>query len=120
MPSPPKANTSTHDTPTIRSWWDEAPEHERRFAAAYLGCDAGNVHWAAIRACMNSVSRLAVFPLQDVLGLGSEHRMNRPGTLGGGNWSWRFDWPMLGAEPARVLALLAEVSARVPAGKGAA
>jgi 4-alpha-glucanotransferase len=61
---------------------------------------------------MNSVSHLAVFPLQDVLGLPTSHRMNLPGTLGPQNWSWRFDWPMLGAEPARVLALMAHHSGR--------
>jgi len=106
--------TGTHDTDTLRGWWDGASEHERHMAGTYLACSAADVHWAAIRACMISVARLALFPLQDVLGLGSEHRMNRPGTMGGHNWSWRFGWPMLGDEPARVLALLAEVSGRVP------
>ena len=104
--------TSTHDTDTLRGWWAAASEDVRRFAGAYLACDDACVHWAAIRACMNSVSRLAVFPLQDVLGLGSEHRMNAPGTLGCHNWSWRFEWPTLGEEPARVLALMARVSGR--------
>jgi 4-alpha-glucanotransferase len=112
--------TSTHDTDTARGWWDHASEAERHFAGAYLACDAPGLHWAAIRACMNSVSRLAVFPLQDVLGLPSEHRMNQPGTLTAANWSWRFEWPMLGEQPARVLALMTEVSGRVPAAAGAA
>jgi 4-alpha-glucanotransferase len=62
---------------------------------------------------MNSVAHLAVFPLQDVLGLPTEHRMNSPGTLGRLNWSWRFEWTMLGDEPARVLALMASTSGRV-------
>jgi 4-alpha-glucanotransferase len=104
--------TSTHDTDTARGWWDQASERERHFAGAYLACGAHDFHWAAIRACMNSVSRLAVFPLQDVLGLGTEHRMNLPGTLTEANWSWRFEWPMLGDEPARVLALMARTSGR--------
>jgi 4-alpha-glucanotransferase len=107
--------TSTHDTDTARGWWDQALERERHFAGAYLACDAASFHWAAIRACMNSVARLAVFPLQDVLGLATAHRMNSPGTLGRLNWSWRFEWPMLGDEPARVLALMATTSGRVPA-----
>jgi 4-alpha-glucanotransferase len=51
-----------------------------------------DVHWAMIRAACNSVAHMAVFPLQDVLGLDSTHRMNLPGTLGGSNWAWRFDW----------------------------
>ena len=109
------AYTSTHDTHTARGWWDQASEAERAFAGAYLACGASDLHWAMIRAVCNSVSRMAVYPLQDVLGLGSDQRMNTPGTLGGGNWSWRFDWPMLGSEPARVLALIAATSGRAPA-----
>jgi 4-alpha-glucanotransferase len=106
--------TATHDTDTLRGWWNAAGEAERHFAGAYLACDDSNVHWAAIRACMNSVSRMAVFPLQDVLGLDTTHRMNSPGTLGAHNWSWRFDWSMVGEEPARVLALMSSVSGRSP------
>lgn len=111
--------TGTHDTDTMRGWWDAASERERHFAGAYLACGPHDVHWAAIRACCNSVSRLAVYPLQDVLGLSSAHRMNLPGTLTRWNWSWRFEWSMLGAEPARVLALMAEVSGRLPSARAA-
>jgi len=109
--------TSTHDTDTARGWWEHAGAAERHFAGAYLACSADNVHWAMIRAACNSVSRLVVYPLQDVLGLGSEQRMNLPGTLGAANWSWRFTWDMLGAETARVLALTAHTSGRSPAAK---
>ncbi|HET9976441.1 MAG TPA: 4-alpha-glucanotransferase [Burkholderiaceae bacterium] len=104
--------TSTHDTDTARGWWDRATDAERHFAGSYLACDAHSFHWAAIRACMNSVSRLAVFPLQDVIGLPTEHRMNLPGTLTPLNWSWRFEWPMLADEHARVLALMTATSGR--------
>jgi 4-alpha-glucanotransferase len=104
--------TTTHDTDTARGWWDNAKDSERHFAGAYLACGPNDFHWAAIRACMNSVSRLAVFPLQDVLGLPTEHRMNLPGTLGAANWSWRFEWPMVGDDSARVLALMARTSGR--------
>ena len=55
---------------------------------------------------------MAVFPLQDVLGLPSEHRMNLPGTLSTDNWSWRFAWSKLGHEPARVLGVITAVSGR--------
>ncbi len=107
--------STTHDTNTIRGWWDSATDRERHFAGSYLACGASDFHWAVIRACMNSVSRLAVFPLQDVLGLPAEHRMNLPGTLGPHNWSWRFEWPMVSDEHARVLALMAHTSGREPA-----
>jgi 4-alpha-glucanotransferase len=51
--------------------------------------------------------------MQDVLGLGSAHRMNVPGVLGG-NWGWRFTWDQVGAEPGRVLGLIAATSGRAP------
>jgi 4-alpha-glucanotransferase len=104
--------TGTHDNDTARGWWDNARESERRYAGTYLACGQHDVHWAMIRAALNSVANIAVFPLQDVLGLPSEHRMNTPGTLGGSNWTWRFGWHMVGTEPARVLGLLTAASGR--------
>ena len=106
--------TSTHDTNTARGWWERASDAERHFAGTYLACQADDAHWAMIRAACNSVSRLAVFPLQDVLGLGSEERMNRPGTQSSDNWSWRFEWPMLGSDVARVLGMITAASGRGP------
>lgn len=108
------ACTGTHDTDTLRGWWDDADERERRFAGAYLACAAHDVHWAAIRAACNSVAELAVFPLQDVLGLPSAARMNTPGTLGGDNWTWRFDWAMVGSETGRLLGQISAASGRGP------
>ncbi len=104
--------SGTHDNDTARGWWDKAKESERKFAGTYLACGAHDVHWAMIRAALESVANIAIFPLQDVLGLGSEHRMNTPGTLGGDNWTWRFDWPQVGSEPGRVLGLLTAASGR--------
>ncbi len=106
--------TSTHDTDTARGWWEHATPAERHFAGSYLACDTAGAHWAMIRAASQSVSRLAVFPLQDVLGLSSEHRMNLPGTLSKANWSWRFEWPMLGSDTAARLGMIAAVSGRGP------
>jgi len=105
--------TSTHDTDTARGWWNRAGDAERHFAGTYLACGPDDVHWALIRAACNSVARLAVFPLQDVLGLGSDQRMNLPGTLGPANWSWRFEWPMLG-DSGRVLGMITAASGRGP------
>lgn len=106
------AYTGTHDNDTVRGWWDTASARERAYAGSYLPADAHNVHWAMIRACCNSVANLAVFPLQDVLGLDGAHRMNVPGTLGAHNWTWRFEWHWLGEEPARVLGLISAGSGR--------
>jgi len=106
--------TGTHDNDTARGWWDAAPERERAYAGSYLACGTTDVHWAMIRAASNSVAQMAVFPLQDVLGLGSEHRMNLPGSLGASNWSWRFSWDRVGPEPGRVLGLITAASGRGP------
>ncbi len=104
--------TGTHDNDTVLGWWQSAPERVRRMAGTYLACGEHDVHWAMIRAAFNSVANLAVVPLQDLLGLPTEHRMNTPGTMGGSNWTWRFDWPMVGAEPGRVLGLITAASGR--------
>ena len=110
------AYTGTHDNDTARGWWDNASPRERAFAGSYLACGNDDIHWVMIRACCNSVANVAVFQLQDVLGLGSAHRMNTPGTVGDENWSWRFDWSMLGSEPGRVLGLISAASGRAPIG----
>lgn len=106
--------TGTHDNDTLRGWWTNGvAEQERKFVEAYLGrCDDG-IHWAMIRAAMNSPANLAVIPLQDVLGLGSEARMNVP-SMDNGNWRWRFSADLLRSEWAEKLAVLAGVSDRLP------
>ncbi len=105
--------TGTHDNETSRGWWAHAGERERRFAGSYLATNADEVHWAMIRAACNSVAEMAVYPLQDVLGLDASHRMNLPGSATG-NWAWRFDWSMVTAEPARVLGVITAASGRCP------
>jgi 4-alpha-glucanotransferase len=106
--------TGTHDNDTTVGWWNSgAAEHERRNAEAYVGRCAEGIHWAFIRAAQCSTASLSINPLQDVLGLGSEARMNTP-SLHGGNWRWRFDHARLTVELAAKLALLAELSDRLP------
>jgi 4-alpha-glucanotransferase len=94
------AYTGVHDNDTTVGWWTSAGigdstrtaediRKEREFAKAYLGFDQEPVHWVFIRALLASVANVAVIPLQDVLGLGNEARMNLPGTIGG-NWKWRY------------------------------
>jgi 4-alpha-glucanotransferase len=67
-----------------------------------------------VRALCNSVANTVIVPLQDVLGLPRTARMNTPGTMGSDNWTWRFDWPMVGGEPGRVLGLITAASGRGP------
>jgi len=104
--------TGTHDNDTVIGWWHGATERERGYAGAYLQCDASNVHWQMIRAAWASVARLAVCQMQDVLGLGSEHRMNTPARLD--CWTWRFAWDQVGPEPAQRLAQLSATYGRAP------
>jgi 4-alpha-glucanotransferase len=93
--------TGTHDNDTTVGWFNDqggedsprSPEQaqaERDGCLRYLGTEGSEIHWDMIRLALMSVADLAVFPLQDLLGLGSEARMNRPGT-GSGNWNWRFN-----------------------------
>ncbi|MFM9916138.1 MAG: 4-alpha-glucanotransferase [Rhizobacter sp.] len=114
--------TGTHDNDTTRGWFQSATMAERSYAALYLGLDAcgatdadARVAWAAIRAASASVANLAVFQMQDVLNLDTTHRMNTPGTAVG-NWTWRFDWAMVGAQPGPRLRLLSAAFGRCPFG----
>ncbi len=113
--------TGTHDNNTTLGWWSEeestlAPElvrREREFARKYLDLDDRPVHWAFIRAALGSVADIAIIPLQDVLGLGSEARMNRPGQPTG-NWRWRFRWEMVTHEIRQRLRELTWIYGRLP------
>jgi 4-alpha-glucanotransferase len=84
--------TGTHDNNTARGWFgEEASCEDKKRLSFYLGKEATeeNVHWELIRLAMMSVSRMSVFPMQDILGLGEEARMNRPAS-NHGNWTWRL------------------------------
>ena len=108
------AYTGTHDNDTILGWWknNNSTQDEglvaraRRYAEAYLGFnphDEESIIWSFNKALMASVAKLAIFPLQDLIGSGSEARMNTPGTLQSRNWAWRFTWDQLPeAMPARL------------------
>jgi len=106
--------TGTHDNDTCAGWWKSgASEEERRNAEAYLGTSGDGIPWAMIRAAQASPAKLSVVPMQDVLGLGSEARMNIP-SLHGGNWKWRCEADALKPELAAKLARLAFVTDRMP------
>jgi len=81
--------TGTHDNDTVWGWWNKQPEKVQDFVRRYLNTDGVVIHRDMIRAAFSSVANIAIFPLQDLLGLGSEACMNRPGTSSG-NWQWRF------------------------------
>lgn len=92
--------TGTHDNNTIRGWFEqEADRKTKRNLVRYLGRDVPveELHWEFIRLAMMSTAETVIVPLQDVLGLGSEARMNRPARRRG-NWRWRFTWDALDSE----------------------
>jgi len=83
--------TGTHDNNTVVGWFEnEATPEEKARVLRYLGCDGPTgLHWEMIRLAMMSVARLVIVPMQDVLGLGQDSRMNLP-SVSDGNWSWRL------------------------------
>ena len=83
--------TGTHDNDTTVGWWATATDHERHHARAYLATDGHDIAWAMMRAACASVADTVVHPLQDILSLPTEHRMNLPGSPSGW-WVWRFEW----------------------------
>ena len=108
------AYTGTHDNDTFAGWWEDgASADEAAFATRYLGLDATTepAHRAAVCAVWASVADLAVVPVQDVLGLGSEARMNTPGAEAG-NWGWRMTPAQLDALPLDWLRSLSETYGR--------
>lgn len=104
--------TGTHDNDTVVGWWASIPEAMRHAVRRYCHADLAEPHWELIRLAQSSVARLAIAPLQDVLGLGTEARMNVPGRPDG-NWGWRFQADALTAEHAARLRDLASLYGRL-------
>jgi 4-alpha-glucanotransferase len=89
--------TGTHDNDTTLGWYHSLPVEQQHRVHEYLGFPREPMPWALIESAYASVARQAIVPMQDVLGLGGEHRMNTPGTTEG-NWRWRFQWSELPKE----------------------
>ncbi len=113
--------TGTHDNDTTVGWFNmtggdgaagtAGDSNERLRALKYTNSDGKEVHWDFIRLASASVADTCLFPLQDVLGLGSEARMNRPGTTQG-NWRWRFEEQQLLQEHLERLREISELYGR--------
>ena len=85
--------TGTHDNNTAKGWFEtEADPEQKKRLFDYLGRDvsAAEVHCQLVRLAMNSAANLAIIPLQDILGLGADARMNLPVTVDKNNWTWRL------------------------------
>jgi 4-alpha-glucanotransferase len=108
------AYTGTHDNNTTLGWWKEGVTTvERAHVQTYLGPieNDGDIVWAMIRAAARSVANVCIVPLQDILHLGSEARMNTP-AAGTGNWTWRYGRNALHPDFAAKLAALMEMTDR--------
>jgi 4-alpha-glucanotransferase len=114
--------TGTHDNDTTIGWFTSAGAgmstrshdevlDERAFVLKYLGTDGSQINWDFIRLALSSVANTAIIPLQDVLGLGSEARMNVPARESG-NWAWRYTADQLTPEIRWRLAEMTEVYGR--------
>lgn len=126
FPSGIVAYTGTHDNDTTAGWWHSTADAgstrtadeiraERRHALDYLAIESGlDIHWHFIRSLSASVAATVVFPAQDLLGLGTESRMNLPSTIGG-NWLWRLLPGQLTPAIAARLHHLANLYGRLPA-----
>jgi 4-alpha-glucanotransferase len=110
--------TGTHDNDTTRGWWSTRTPAEREALERYAAFTDPEIEWRMIRMAMSSVCSAAIVPLQDVLGLGTEARMNTPGTSSGRNWSWRTTERSFSAETARRLRSLVETYGRLPSRGG--
>jgi 4-alpha-glucanotransferase len=114
FPTNTVAYTGTHDNPTTTEWWEMLSGRERQNFSAYLHRQQHEIGEAApemIRLAWSSGAALAITPLQDLLNLGGEARMNVPGEPAG-NWRWRADWRMLNGLRFQWLAELTGASGR--------
>lgn len=106
--------TGTHDNDTTVGWFNRRSLQEQARVTRYLGCSSGyGIHWDLIRLALSSVANQAIIPLQDIFGLGSEAKMNKPGEADG-NWAWRFEPGMLTDELGDRLKFLTETYGRLP------
>lgn len=106
--------TGTHDNDTIAGWFEAADPKEIAFARAYLGLsEAEGLVNGMMRGAATSVCHTVIYQMQDLLGLGDESRMNRPGTADG-NWTWRMRPDVLTVELAGRMRELTRMSGRLP------
>jgi 4-alpha-glucanotransferase len=106
------AYVGTHDNDTTVGWWEKLDAKARQQVLDYIGkIDTTEIHWEMIRLLSRSVADTAIVTLQDLLGLGSDARMNFPGRADG-NWYWRFSWDQVTDDIKKKLASITKVYGR--------
>jgi len=103
--------TGTHDNDTVCGWYETVQEPSRNKVRLYMNADGSSIHWDFIRTCLSTIAAFAIFPLQDLLGLGKDGRMNTPG-VAAGNWAWRYKKELLDEGTAEYLKILSRVYGR--------
>jgi 4-alpha-glucanotransferase len=103
--------TGTHDNDTALNWYESLAEQQQNYVKNYLGYPQEAMPWPLMRCAWSSVARLAIVPMQDILGLGAGQRMNTPGTTQG-NWQWRYTWDQVDSHLAERLLELTQLYAR--------
>ena len=103
--------TGTHDHDTTCGWYEHTSEQNKDKVRRYMNTDASSVSWDFIRTCLGTIAKYAIFPVQDLLKLGSEHRMNTPGTATG-NWEFRYRSGLLDEGMAKGLKQMTELFGR--------
>jgi 4-alpha-glucanotransferase len=107
--------TGTHDNDTVMGWMKTAPKQSVKFAKEYLNLtQEEGYNWGMMRAAWSSVADLAIVPMQDIIGLGSEARINIPSTLGN-NWKWRATEDQINNALAKKVYKYVKMYGRVPA-----
>lgn len=107
------AYTGTHDNDTVVGWFENAAPEDVEMAIEYLALTKKEgYHWGYIRGAWSSVADIAIAPMQDFLGLGTEHRMNIPSTIGG-NWEWRVTEKQLSKSLAKRMRRLTKLYGRL-------
>lgn len=105
--------TGTHDNDTTLGWYQSLDEPTRRYVNDYLGATGKDMPWPVIDAAFRSVCSLAIVPLQDFMGLGTEARFNTPGTVVN-NWVWQLDWNLCRNELSNRIAETVKRHGRLP------
>ena len=103
--------TGTHDNDTTLGWYESISNEAKDRIRRYMNTDGNAIHWDFIRTCLGTIATYAIFPLQDILGLRSEARMNIPGTAMN-NWKWRYRQDVLTDEVAAKLLELSKLYGR--------
>jgi 4-alpha-glucanotransferase len=105
--------TGTHDNDTTLGWYHSAQDHVKDHFHQFVAQENPNMPYTLMDMALSTKANLAIVPMQDILGLDSDARMNTPGTIVN-NWQWRFEWSQLTKESINAFKTLVEQSDRYP------